>query len=106
MLCAFSACRVELRIGLRLCIEVCLAGSTVFCVGGLGSVEVEFAGEDAHVFVAAAGEVDEEDVGRRQGGGEADGFGHCVRTLQRRQDAFGAGKVTVAARASASVAEV
>ena len=33
--------------------------------GRLGSGEVEFAGEDAHVFVAAAGDVDDQDVARR-----------------------------------------
>src|SRR5450756_2565144 len=54
--------------------------------------EVEFAGENADILVAAAGEVDHENVGLVHGGSEMIGFRYGVSAFECRDDAFGTGE--------------
>ena len=56
---------------------------------------------DIDVFVAASGEVDDEDLARVNGRA-ADRFRHGVRGFERRNDAFGAASVVAASMASLS----
>jgi len=51
---------------------------------------MEFAGEDAHVLVAAAGDVDEQDVARGEARREAEAFGDGVGAFERGDDALSA----------------
>ena len=51
---------------------------------------MQLARQDAHVLVAAAGEVDDEDVFRQRRWREADGFRDGVRAFERGHNAFGA----------------
>ncbi len=55
-----------------------------------GSLDVQLAGQDAHVLIAASREVHHQYFMRWKSGSDAQGLGHGVRALERGQDAFGA----------------
>ncbi len=53
---------------------------------------MEFPRHDAHVLVAPAGEIHDQNVIRRQLWRQPDTFRHCVRALERGHNAFGPGQ--------------
>src|SRR5580658_2967519 len=51
-------------------------------------LQIELAGDDAHILVAASGEVHHQYFMRRQRWGNADGLSHGMRAFERRQNSL------------------
>src|SRR6185312_10292202 len=57
-------------------------------IGTFGSFEIEFAGKNSHVFIAASGEVDYKYFMSPQRRSQPNALGHGMRTFKRRQNSL------------------